>query len=172
MASRDLTELYERVESYAWDQDEEFQGGLAAILGPSPSPQQAQELALTARCFYYSKKFNVSLDVRNYKVWRQPNLHAHRNEKPHSGSSEGQESGETGSAPYPATFAQIVDLITANKPIPGIKHIPNTILEGKESVSRAAPRKKPWEVRIFEHVVSGDGPNHGKSLPSHNEESG
>jgi hypothetical protein len=47
--------IYAEVDKYPWDTDEEFQGGLAAILGSSPSPAQTAELTLRARCFYYSR---------------------------------------------------------------------------------------------------------------------
>lgn len=46
---------FEKLESYPWDEDADFQSGLAAILGPNPSPEQATELTLRARCFYYSR---------------------------------------------------------------------------------------------------------------------
>ena len=48
-------QIFERMENYPWNEDAEFQGGLTAILGPSPSPEQAQELTLRARCFYYAR---------------------------------------------------------------------------------------------------------------------
>lgn len=47
--------IYAQVDSYAWDTDAEFQSGLGAILGSTASPEQAVELALRARCFYYSR---------------------------------------------------------------------------------------------------------------------
>jgi len=49
------TNIYEQVDKYPWNTDEEFQGGLSAILGNSPSPSQTAELTLRARCFYYSR---------------------------------------------------------------------------------------------------------------------
>ena len=48
-------QLFQKLENYPWDSDEEFQSGLKAILGPSPSPLQAEQLTLRARCFYYSR---------------------------------------------------------------------------------------------------------------------
>lgn len=48
-------------------------------------------------------------------------------------------------APYPTTFAHIVDLITSGKPVPGIKEIPPTILTGQGTEPAKARRKKPWE---------------------------
>lgn len=48
-------------------------------------------------------------------------------------------------APYPTSFAHIVDLITSGKPVPGIKEIPNTVLTGQGTEAAKARRKKPWE---------------------------
>lgn len=48
-------------------------------------------------------------------------------------------------APYPSSFAQIVDLITKGEPIPGIKVVPDTLLTGQGSATTTAKRKKPWE---------------------------
>ncbi|MBE7181212.1 MAG: hypothetical protein INR71_08390 [Terriglobus roseus] len=48
-------------------------------------------------------------------------------------------------APYPSSFARIVELITTGQPIPGIKQIPDTVLSGQSSRSTAAARRKPWE---------------------------
>jgi len=48
-------------------------------------------------------------------------------------------------APYPTSFSQIVELITNGQPIPGIKDVPDTVLEGQASQPSIAKRKKPWE---------------------------
>jgi hypothetical protein len=48
-------------------------------------------------------------------------------------------------APYPTSFAHIVDLITSGKPVPGIKEIPPTVLEGQGTQATKPKRKKPWE---------------------------
>ena len=50
-----------------------------------------------------------------------------------------------GAAPYPTSFAQIVEMITTGKPIPGIKEIPDTVLSGQGTESKHEKRKKPWE---------------------------
>lgn len=55
MASHEINDLYRQVEEYSWDHDMEFQGGLTAILGSPTSREQAQELTLRARCFYYTR---------------------------------------------------------------------------------------------------------------------
>jgi hypothetical protein len=48
-------------------------------------------------------------------------------------------------APYPTSFAHIVELITSGKPVPGIKEIPPTVLEGQGTEPSKPKRKKPWE---------------------------
>ena len=49
--------------------------------------------------------------------------------------------------PYPSSFSEIVDLITQNKPIPGIEDVPDTVLElGSSKTDRTPRRKKPWEA--------------------------
>lgn len=79
-------------------------------------------------------------------------------------SSEPAPSANSGSAedaPYPTSFAQIVELISTGQPIPGIKEIPNTILEGQSSQSTTSKRKKPWEkdepdVAAADTSISGE----------------
>ncbi|KAF3902034.1 hypothetical protein AA313_de0206604 [Arthrobotrys entomopaga] len=48
--------------------------------------------------------------------------------------------------PYPTSFAQIVELITSGKPIPGIKEIPNTLNTAPPTQNTAQQRRKPWET--------------------------
>lgn len=48
-------DIYEALENYDWDNDVEFQSGLSAILGSNSTPEQAAELTLRARCFYYTR---------------------------------------------------------------------------------------------------------------------
>ena len=49
-------------------------------------------------------------------------------------------------APYPISFGQIVELITSGEPIPGIKEVPATVLDGQTSQPTTAKRRKPWET--------------------------
>ena len=55
VAEDGLSDLYEALERYDWDDDIEFQAGLQAIIGSNSSPEQTTELALRARCFYYAR---------------------------------------------------------------------------------------------------------------------
>ncbi|KAF2097468.1 hypothetical protein NA57DRAFT_58052 [Rhizodiscina lignyota] len=155
--------LFERLESYDWDNDAEFNQGLNAILASNPPPEQAAEIILRARCFYFARKINASIDFDAYKAWHATSQQSQRastvtngssfatsaeNPSEHGASSAPVQSvAQTpqGDAPYPTSFAQIVELITSGQPIPGIKDIPNTVLEGQQSESNKPKRRKPWE---------------------------
>ncbi|KAK7535645.1 hypothetical protein IWX49DRAFT_264204 [Phyllosticta citricarpa] len=181
-----------QVDGYPWDSDREFQGGLSAILGSNPSADQAIELTLRARCFYYTRKFNILVDFDAYKAYRasipspspitavttnglatptsssstsaspqpRPQLQpaappsSSASPQPQTSSSSAaasasapaaSSSGGPDDAPYPTSFAHIVELITTGQPIPGIKEIPDTVLEGQGTVPAADKRRKPWE---------------------------
>ncbi|KAH7355947.1 hypothetical protein BKA66DRAFT_539632 [Pyrenochaeta sp. MPI-SDFR-AT-0127] len=161
VATDGLNDVYEALETYNWDDDAEFQSGLSAILGSNSSPEQAAELALRARCFYYARKYTINVDFDAYKAYRSA-----RNRPPPSPPTstdvlsplEGLPAPDTAGgilpapenpneppAPYPTSFAHIVELITSGKPVPGIKEIPPTVLEGQGTQAAKARRKKPWE---------------------------
>lgn len=53
-AADGLNDVYDALDAYHWDDDVEFQSGLSAILG-SATGEQAAELTLRARCFYYAR---------------------------------------------------------------------------------------------------------------------
>ncbi|SMR45881.1 unnamed protein product [Zymoseptoria tritici ST99CH_1E4] len=144
----DSTFLFHQLDAYPWSEDQEFQGGLRAILGSVQDPQQVEHLTLRARCYYYARKAGTPVDFDGYKQWVES-----RNSQPAALSNGGQSAatqsqptdGGMGDAPKPASFAEICDLIAEGKPIPGIKDIPDTILEGQASEAQAEKRKKPWE---------------------------
>lgn len=69
-------------------------------------------------------------------------------EQSHPGATDGSEPP----APYPTSFSQIVELITNGSPIPGIKEVPDTVLEGQASSQITGKRRKPWERDV---VVGG-----------------
>ncbi|KAF2280381.1 uncharacterized protein EI97DRAFT_439408 [Westerdykella ornata] len=144
-------DVFEKLETYNWDDDVEFQSGLSAILGNNCPPEQAAELTLRARCFYYSRKHNVNIDFDAYR--------AYHNARSSNGAPSGSTSTEESAGgilptpananeppvPYPSSFAHIVELITTGQPIPGIREIPNTVLTGQGSAPAKPKRRKPWE---------------------------
>ncbi|KAL5386597.1 hypothetical protein DPSP01_003965 [Paraphaeosphaeria sporulosa] len=156
-AADGLNDVYESLEQYNWDDDAEFQSGLSAILGSNASPEQASELTLRARCFYYARKYNTNVDFDAYKAYRdargRPALVPNGVQAPPAASTDTaggilpEASANVGEppAPYPTSFAHIVELVTTGQPIPGIKEIPDTLLTGQASRATQSRRKKPWE---------------------------
>jgi len=61
MCDNNDEEVFQQLEHYPWHSDSEFQNGLHAILGPDPSPDQAEQLTLRARCFYFSRYASLIL---------------------------------------------------------------------------------------------------------------
>ncbi|KAF1961560.1 hypothetical protein CC80DRAFT_464546 [Byssothecium circinans] len=168
-ATDGLNDVYEALENYNWDDDVEFQAGLSAILGSNSSPEQASELTLRARCFYYARKYNINVDFDAYKTYRTASGRPALVPPPQANTNGGQAidsqipdvpvSAEAAGgilpsatpnaneppAPYPTSFAHIVELVTTGQPIPGIKEIPPTVLAGQGSQAAQFKRKKPWE---------------------------
>ncbi|KAI4185481.1 MAG: hypothetical protein L6R41_004121 [Letrouitia leprolyta] len=156
--------IYRQLEFYPFTTDPEFQSGLSTIISSTPA-QDPELLSLRARCFYFSRKHNVSIDFNSYISWRStqnlPLVTASATpmtEEPvtSKGSVNGittENSSDAGpaqqldqpSAPYPPSFSQIVELITKGEPVPGIKEVPSTVLSGQASAATITKRKKPWE---------------------------
>lgn len=111
---------------------------------------------------FYSKN-NTSIDFNAYQTWlaQKPSSSAKSksvktstsNDPPrlvsasHSKIDTSLEGFET-AAPYPISFSQIVQLITSGAPIPGIKEVPDTVLEGQASLPTRVKRRKPWEKDV------------------------
>lgn len=152
-ASNSQATLYEQLDAYPWSDDSDFQSGLSAILGSVQSPEQVEHLTLRAKCYYYARKAGTNVDFDGYKRWVEGHndhvtngvVEPMADPAPVVDAGNNNGAGGMAEAPKPASFAQIVELITEGKPIPGIKDIPDTILEGQSSESQAEKRRKPWE---------------------------
>ncbi|CAG8447980.1 11232_t:CDS:2 [Acaulospora colombiana] len=151
-------QIYKEFENYDFNNDANFQSGLSSILNENKSKEEMESLVERAKWFYYSivaQKF----DYDDYLAWKS-------NESPISSSSVSEEKPMPSSAPvtamnsendnaqnrdknetpqYPRSFAQLVEMISNNQPIPGIKKIPNEINKGTPSNPTLKPRPKPWE---------------------------
>jgi hypothetical protein len=168
------TALFHQLDNYPWSSDPEFQGGLSAILGSVQDPQQIAHLTLRAKCYYYARKAGTAVDFDGYKAWIESGQDGNQDGDAEELEEKGESSiarnnavsaaiasgdvvvssssdagnaagGGLMDAPKPASFAEICDLIAQGKPIPGIKEIPDTVLEGQKSTSQAERRRKPWE---------------------------
>jgi len=158
--------VYQSLSTYPFDADQEYQSGLAAILGHPDTSATHEELrdksalVLQAQCFYFSRKFNVpAIDTSSYSSWVQLQSQRPASQPPPQTAeplsavlpsttepSSTTSSTTPGEPPYPTSFAHIVDLITRNIPVPGIEEIPDTILEpGTSKIDKTPRRKKPWE---------------------------
>lgn len=112
------------------------------------------------------RKYNTPVDFDTYKSYRtshpsqtrpiNPNpeptnglqslqSHPTSSSEPEAGGILPTASANEPPAPYPTSFAHIVNLVTTGQPIPGIKEIPSTVLTGQGTQAVASKRKKPWE---------------------------
>ncbi|PQE09830.1 myb dna-binding domain protein [Rutstroemia sp. NJR-2017a BBW] len=175
VADEDNISIFKELESYPWESDAEFQGGLTAILGSNSTPDRVRELTLRAQCFYISRKNNTTIDFDAYKAYLEsgPGTQSTEPSATTTGSSDPAQSSNdapshTGSdlpsasnlndpknAPYPQSFADIVALITSGAPIPGIREIPDTLLTDQASKPVASKRRKPWEKDVDEETIQG-----------------
>ncbi|KAG9684017.1 hypothetical protein KCU95_g10908, partial [Aureobasidium melanogenum] len=142
--SSDTTVVFQQLDNYDWDHDRDFQTALASILRSAETPEQTAHLTTRARCYYYTRKFKVPVNFEAYQNWLESQYQVAA--EPQSAlSTEPAHPPSMGDAPPPASFAEICALIAEGKPIPGIKDIPDTILEGQGTQAQAPRRKKPWE---------------------------
>jgi hypothetical protein len=99
----------------------------------------------------WSRKTNIAVNDAAYQQWLLASMQQQQQPWPVKEDASGAGAGSDVAAvqdhtPYPKSFAEIVELITAGKPIPGIKEIPDTILEAPKEQVTAPVRKKPWEL--------------------------
>ncbi|KAH8820563.1 hypothetical protein F5884DRAFT_54387 [Xylogone sp. PMI_703] len=169
-SSIDNADIFNQLDTYPWDKDGEFQIGLSAILGSTTSPAQIQELTLRARCFYLSRKKSTPIDFDAYKTHflskypdglpkealeRKSASPTQDRTQPRIESDANNDTVPQKDAPYPSSFAEIVALITAGKPIPGIREIPPIVLEDQATRPAASKRRKPWEKEGTGDVIDG-----------------
>ena len=113
-----------------------------------------------------SRKHNVQIDFAGYRDWHAQQILSHPtvNGNPQGLPPSSNEPSVVSTAldptptasitpdgeaaPYPLSFNHIVELITSGQPIPGIKDVPDTVLEGQASQATKVRRKKPWEKSL------------------------
>lgn len=54
-ATEDPVILFQQLDDYGWDNDNEFQGGLRAILNSAATPDQINHLTSRAKCYYFAR---------------------------------------------------------------------------------------------------------------------
>lgn len=87
-------------------------------------PEDLAQLVLQTKCFMFCQATDQLLDLQAYNVWLENEI----------------VDGPT------TSYEQIVNLIVNNEPVPGIKQIPDTVLNPDDAEeSKLDARKKPWE---------------------------
>ncbi|KAJ3365351.1 hypothetical protein GGF31_008590 [Allomyces arbusculus] len=132
-------------DQYDFDHDATFQSGLAAILARTDAADpSARAIATTkAKQFYYHKlqqaagQAAMSAPASNDAVAATT---THELSAPAATNTTADDEPA-----YPATFAEIVKLVSEGKPVPGIRDIPDVLNTAPPAVSRMAAPRKPWE---------------------------
>ncbi|GES99985.1 hypothetical protein GLOIN_2v1537121 [Rhizophagus clarus] len=138
-------QIFEAFENYDFENDTKFQ------------------YFKKAKYFYYSKIIQ-EFDYDNYLTWKMnTNKSVSSNIENNTVLSSTMISQETlvrdinnnpqseqtkDNPQYPRTFHQLVEMISKEQPIPGIKQIPNELNKGTPSIPTIKPRPKPWEKKI------------------------
>lgn len=149
--------VYIEFDNYNWDSFKEFQEGLSEILeshleqlkesDPSvdriPAPQK-QQLIDQAKSFFFCSHTGNILNLDDFYAWKRNNggkiTYVDETE------AEATPRDVPDQVPYSNNYQHVVDLIVSGKPVPGIKHIPDTVLTEQSSKSEAPIRRKPWET--------------------------
>ncbi|KAI9503128.1 hypothetical protein BX070DRAFT_224783 [Coemansia spiralis] len=147
MSTDDST--FKAFDAYSFDSDSAFQAGLRSIPN-SHDPQILQQ----AKAFYFSKT-HAPLNLEEYSKWKAAQQNSAQSADdagfPNQAEAEQRISEATKpeisipGAPYSASFAEVVEMITSGKEIPGIRDIPDKLNEQVPSMSTAKPPPKPWE---------------------------
>lgn len=82
---------------------------------------------MQAKTFYFCQQSGNIMNIEDYEEWKT----AKDNAEPE----------------YSSNYQELVELILAGKEVPGIKQIPDTVLEGQSSAHVSEVRKKPWEIK-------------------------
>lgn len=130
---------YNKFEQYPFEDDAEFKAGLEQILS-NPGVDKT-DVELKAKAFFFQKRTGEAIDLDNYLKWKQ--------EQEGKGGAQASSTTETDTSPEEPvrlSYAEVIELITSGKPVPGIRDIPSVVL-GTEASSeaKAQQRKKPWE---------------------------
>lgn len=82
---------------------------------------------MQAKTFYFCQQTGNIMNIEDYEEWKTTKDNAEPE--------------------YSSNYQELVELILAGKEIPGIKQIPDTVLEGQSSAHVSEVRKKPWEIK-------------------------
>lgn len=158
-----LEQVYSQYLIVLSDKDLEVKQDLSqGVFNPDRIPTEDREqLDLQTKIFVFCSETDNILEIQEYLDWseangvnkQQPKIQeVTEQEDPNpvlnvDVSDKNVHSTESDvEAGYTSNYEQIVDMIVNNKPIPGIKQIPTTILDPEQASENVLQqRKKPWE---------------------------
>ncbi|KAI0634019.1 hypothetical protein C8Q77DRAFT_1217355 [Trametes polyzona] len=143
---------------YSFATDEAYQQGLAGILAggvlEGKTEEEKAELFLRSEVFYFNRLTGSSLTIDEARRARQ-NVSSvsvaegtsSRSDNATTAPAQSQSNGAE-QEPQMLSFAQLKALIEQGRTdeIPNNKVIPDVLSSEAPSESKAAPRRKPWEV--------------------------
>ncbi|KNE63678.1 hypothetical protein AMAG_08775 [Allomyces macrogynus ATCC 38327] len=132
-------------DQYDFDHDATFQSGLAAILARTDAadPSARARATTKAKQFYYHK---LQQAAGHATASAPATVGAVAATTVHEPTAPADTNTAADDEPaYPATFAEIVKLVSEGKPVPGIRDIPDVLNTAPPAVSRMAAPRKPWE---------------------------
>lgn len=176
MSLNSQEEIYKDYLNYDWDSFTEFQEGLAQILDNYLDNMKEQDPSITsipaldkqqlidqAKSFFYCSHSGNILNLDDYSQWKLHNgdkfdknkkiVEITESESQEQEQESQQDQNKTDDPPYSSNYQQLVELIVSGKPVPGLKHIPDTVLKDQSSKSDAKQRVKPWEKNREENEV-------------------
>lgn len=111
----------------------------------SLTPQDKKELVSKAKRFYFKRQYGELVDMDEYQSWvLENNLEEKKEEDPAMAIKK-------------LTYNELAELILSGKEIPGIRDIPDVVLENEGSTLVLKERKKPWEVEVEAGAEGGAG---------------
>lgn len=161
-----LEQVYNQYLIVLSDKDLEVKQDIAnGVFNPDRIPQADREqLQLQTKIFVFCSETDNILEIQDYQYWLEKNSASKKIEelptteaaKPNTVSNQSSDLNtdiSVGDVPesanpeeYTSNYQELVDMIVNNKPIPGIKQIPKTILDpSTASSSSLEQRRKPWE---------------------------
>ncbi|KAI0324286.1 hypothetical protein GY45DRAFT_1314072 [Cubamyces sp. BRFM 1775] len=142
----------ERFATYSFATDAEYQEGLSGIVSSGvlegKTEEEKAEIILRSEVFYFNRRTGASISMEEARIANERGVSGV--EAPPVVSSSAVQPSNGASAPEPQmlSLAQLKALIEQGRTdeIPNNKIIPNVLSTEAPSESKAAPRKKPWEV--------------------------
>lgn len=175
-----LAQVYHQYLIVMSDKDLEVKQDLSkGVINPDRIPAADKEqLQLQTKIFVFCSETDNILEVQDYQFWLSNRENSSNDQKfneqknntnintnvngdsitaissfSNGNTNEIQNDEENDEEGYTSNYQEIVDMIVNNKPIPGIKQIPKTILDPTTaSESTLQQRKKPWETNTKEEV--------------------